>query len=73
MTESLVHDTPRRMGRKLEYPDRITLPLAEGVTKQIDDLVAGTDETRLDLIREAIGREIKRRSRMARFPPGKRI
>lgn len=41
---------------------RITLPLAEGVTERVDALVLN-GETRLDLIREAIEREIKRRER----------
>ncbi|MFG1250060.1 hypothetical protein [Xanthobacter flavus] len=48
------------MGRKKEFPVRITLPLAEGVTERMDALVSG-DETRLDLIRDAIERELRRR------------
>lgn len=48
------------MGRKKEYPVRITLPLAEGVTERMDALVSA-DETRLDLIRDAIERELRRR------------
>lgn len=49
-------------GRKKEFHERITLPLPAGVTARIDALlVAG--EARLDLIREAIDREIKRRER----------
>ena len=46
----------------MEYPDRITLPLAEGVLARVDSVLAAR-EPRLDLIREAIDREIKRRER----------
>lgn len=52
----------RRVGRKMEFPDRITLPLAEGVLARID-AVLEPGEPRLDLIREAIERELKRRER----------
>jgi hypothetical protein len=49
----------------MEYPDRITLPLAHGVLARIDAAL-NEGEPRLDLIREAIEREIKRREREAR-------
>lgn len=52
--------TTNRVGRKMEYPDRITLPLAHGVLARIDAAL-GEDEPRLDLIRVAIERELKRR------------
>lgn len=55
----------RSVGRKLEFPDRITLPLAEGVLARIDAALE-VDEPRLELIREAIEREIKRREREAK-------
>jgi hypothetical protein len=61
LTESVVNETPRKMGRTMLYPVRITLPLAEGVTERLDALVV-PPETRLDIIREAIEREIKRRT-----------
>ena len=48
------------MGRKKEYPDRITLPLAEGVAARLDAARAD-GETRLDVIRAAIERELERR------------
>ena len=50
------------MGRKKLWTDRILLPLAEGTLDRIDDQLAEA-ETRLDLIREAIERELKRRER----------
>lgn len=53
----------RTVGRKMEFPDRITLPLAAGVVARIDSVLQ-PNEPRLDLIREAIEREIKRRERL---------
>jgi len=50
------------VGRKKEYPDRITLPLADGVLARVDAVLSPA-EPRLDMIREAIEREIKRRQR----------
>jgi hypothetical protein len=52
--------TTPRVGRKMEFPERITLPLAHGVLARIDAAL-DEDEPRLDLIREAIDRELKRR------------
>lgn len=46
----------------MEFPDRITLPLAEGVLARIDALLE-PGEPRLDLIREAIEAELDRRER----------
>jgi hypothetical protein len=53
------------MGRKKLWDERILLPLAAETLEQIDGALAET-ETRLDLIREAIKRELKRRERIAR-------
>lgn len=50
------------MGRKKLWEDRILLPLAEGALDRIDSAL-DEGETRLDLIREAIERELKRRKR----------
>ena len=52
--------TTPRVGRKMEFPDRITLPLAAGVVERIDAALED-GEPRLDLIRAAIDRELKRR------------
>lgn len=51
------------MGRKKLYPARITLPLATEMIVRIDALLR-EKEARLDLIREAIERELKRRSKL---------
>lgn len=50
------------MGRKKLWPERLTLPISTEMLEKIDAMLAG-DETRLDLIREAIDRELKRRGR----------
>lgn len=50
------------MGRKKLWTDRITLPLAAETIARIDGLLAD-GEARLDLIREAIDRELKRREK----------
>jgi metal-responsive CopG/Arc/MetJ family transcriptional regulator len=57
------------MGRTKLYGTRIVLPLPDETLAQIDELL--TDgETRLDLIRDAIDRELKRRAPAKK--PGKR-
>ena len=51
------------MGRKKQWTERIQLPLADGTTEKIDSLL-DEREVRLDFIRVAIEREIKRRERL---------
>lgn len=58
-----VHAKPSRMGRKKEWTEQLRLPLAEGTTERIDSVLE-EGEARLDLIRSAIEREIKRRQRL---------
>lgn len=53
---------PARVGRRKEWTEQLRLPLAEGTTARIDAVLAD-DEPRLDMIRQAIEREIKRRER----------
>lgn len=50
------------MGRKKLWDERILLPLTSETVERMDGLLA-KDEARLDLIREAIDRELKRRER----------
>ena len=50
------------MGRKKLWDERILLPLASETLEKIDAALAD-GEARLDLIREAIDRELKRRTR----------
>jgi hypothetical protein len=50
------------MGRKKLWAERLTLPISTEMLAQIDAMLAD-GEARLDLIREAIERELKRRGR----------
>lgn len=50
------------MGRKKVWDERILLPL-KTATLELVDAALRDGEARLDLIREAIDRELKRRSR----------
>lgn len=65
---NVVHSFPprpyngKKRGRKKEFPVRITLPLAEEMAERIDRALS-KDEGRVELIREAIERELKRRAR----------
>lgn len=51
-------------GRKKLFGIRITLPLSDDMAERIDAALA-PGEVRLDLIRDAIERELKRRDRSA--------
>lgn len=53
------------VGRKKLFPVRITLPLTAEMAAAIDNVLT-PEEIRLDLIREAIERELERRERAAR-------
>jgi metal-responsive CopG/Arc/MetJ family transcriptional regulator len=50
------------MGRKKLWDERILLPLKSETLERLDGLL-DEGEARLDLIREAIERELKRRER----------
>jgi metal-responsive CopG/Arc/MetJ family transcriptional regulator len=50
------------MGRKKLWTVRLTLPLDDETVERLDKALAG-GENRLDLIREGIERELKRRER----------
>lgn len=50
------------MGRKKLWTERITLPLTTETLERLDTLLH-EGEIRLDLIREAIEKELKRRER----------
>lgn len=62
LTELHVHAMPARVGRKKLWHENINLTLPEGAKARMD-AVLNDDEDRLDMIREAIEREIKRRER----------
>lgn len=52
----------RAMGRKKLWTERLTLPLNEETVARLDAALE-EGEARLDLIRDAIDRELKRRER----------
>jgi metal-responsive CopG/Arc/MetJ family transcriptional regulator len=65
LTEIRTYASPTRVGRKKQFEERITLPLSADMLARIDAVLAD-DEPRLDMIREAIEREIKRRARQSK-------
>lgn len=62
MTLNHTYALSPRVGRKKEFPNRITLPLSDEMLAGIDAARAD-DEDRLSLIRVAIERELERRSK----------
>jgi metal-responsive CopG/Arc/MetJ family transcriptional regulator len=52
------------MGRKKEFPVRITLPLSEEMAENVDEALT-KDEDRVTWIRDAIDRKLKKRERKA--------
>jgi hypothetical protein len=61
LTENHTYDLFFPVGRKMEFPNRLTLPLSDEMLAGIE-AVREKDEDRLTVIREAIERELKRRS-----------
>lgn len=62
LPEIRICDTPRRVGRKLEWPEKFLVSFAAGTLERIRALLADGEDARA-FVREAIEREIKRRSR----------
>ncbi|CAH1665482.1 hypothetical protein CHELA20_52248 [Hyphomicrobiales bacterium] len=62
LTHIHAHDTPRRMGRKKLWAERVHVTLAEGVKDRIKAALEPGEDS-LDLIRDAIERELRRRDR----------
>jgi hypothetical protein len=63
LTEIHVRDIPRKMGRKKLWAENVNLTLPEGAKARMDAALE-EGEDRLDLIREAIETELKRRERI---------
>lgn len=60
MSDFPICDSPRRMGRKLRYPDKIIAPLPPGSLARIEAVLAdGEDKT--DFLREAVEDALTRR------------
>lgn len=62
MTQIHVRDMPRKMGRKKLWAENVNLTLPEGAKARMDAALED-GEDRLDLIRKAIDRELKRREK----------
>lgn len=62
MTEFHTYAIGGNVGRKKQWTERITLPMAEGTTARIDAALSA-GEVRLDLIRKAIEAELKKREK----------
>lgn len=60
MTELFSSAIARKVGRKKLWTERLTLPLNKETVERLDAALRD-GEVRLDLIREAIERELKRR------------
>lgn len=65
MTTIQEHDKPRRMGRKLEFPEQLRLSLPAGTIEKVDSVLK-PGEARLDMLRDAVEREVARRRREAK-------
>jgi len=62
LTEIHVRDMPRKMGRKKKWAENINLTLPEGAKERMNAALE-EGEDRLDLIRSAIEKELKRREK----------
>lgn len=62
MTAFHTYATGHKVGRKKQWTKRLTLPLAKETVERLDAARAD-GEDRLDVIREGIERELKRRER----------
>lgn len=62
LAEYRTHDTAPSVGRKKQWPVRLTLPLTDETVARLD-AVRDEGEARLDVIREGVERELKRRER----------
>jgi metal-responsive CopG/Arc/MetJ family transcriptional regulator len=62
LTQIHVRDMPRKMGRKKLWAENVNLTLPEGAKARMDAALE-EGEDRLDLIRDAIEKELKRREK----------
>lgn len=66
MMQSANHvEEAARVGRKLRYPEHINVAVPEGTRDRLDALLE-PGEDRLQMIRDAIEREARRRERLAK-------
>lgn len=62
LPENRICEIPRRVGRRLEWPEKFLTSFSAGTLARIRETCAEGEDTRA-FIRQAIEREIKRRSR----------
>jgi len=62
LAEKRICDTPRRVGRRLEWPEKFLTSFAAGTLDRVRSLLGEKEDARA-FIREAVEREIKRRLR----------
>ena len=55
-------DTPRRVGRRMEYPEKREAAFKPGTLDRIQGALRD-DETQVGFIREAVERELERRAK----------
>lgn len=60
--ENRICDTPKGVGRKKEFTERVLQPFRDGTLERIASLLED-GEDRTSFIREAVDRELKRRER----------
>lgn len=62
LPENRICDIPRRVGRKLEWPEKFLTSFAAGTMERVRAVLGEGEDVRT-FIRDAVEREIKRRSR----------
>lgn len=62
LPENRICEIPRRVGRKLEWPEKFLMSFAAGTMDRLRALLGEGEDVRT-FIREAVEREIKRRAR----------
>lgn len=62
LVEKTICDTPKRVGRRLEWPEKFLVSFAAGTLERIRAALDEKEDART-FIREAVEREIKRRSK----------
>lgn len=68
LTQLLVSDMPRRMGRKKQWAEDMQARFPEGTFERIAAVLEGKED-RTDFVREAVDRELKRRERTKKSDP----
>lgn len=65
LNRAVTSDTPRRMGRKLRYPEKMIAALPPGTFERMASVLRESED-KTDLVREAVERELARRENEGR-------